>query len=302
MRHDVATVLVVASAILSGSVDGPRGDTPAPTAAGAEAGPGAQPDPSPDWSGLEGTLVIHDRASGRFWRDEPDRAGERFSPCSTFKIPHALIGLELGLLEGPETTFRFDRARWKREPHHSDARWRTLARDHDLRSAMRESVVWYFQTLAPQIGETRMREWLDRFEYGNRDLSSGIDTFWLGASLAVSADEQLRLLERLHDGELGSARSLAVLREILELDAGPGWRLFAKTGLGQTAGGRPLGWWVGWIEREAGPVFFAANVEGDEWDAVRDARVRVVRETLGLLGLLPGEERDGGAAQPGAGP
>jgi beta-lactamase class D len=278
----LAVVAALASAWIAAPVvesAGAGGSVPPPARAGDEAWDAG-------WRDVEGTLVVVDRATGRTWRHDAERAAARFSPCSTFKIPHTLIGLELGLLEGPETTFRFDPQRFPRGPQQSDARWRTLARDHDLRSAMRESVVWYYRMLAPQIGAARMSEWLARFEYGNRDISSGIDAFWLEGSLLVSADEQLRFLERLHDGAWGSPRSLAVLREILEVERGPDWRLLAKTGLGRTPQGRPLGWWVGWVERPAGPLFFAANLEADDWATVQEARVRLVRETLGDLGLV----------------
>ncbi|OLE78143.1 MAG: hypothetical protein AUF76_19870 [Acidobacteria bacterium 13_1_20CM_2_65_9] len=83
--------------------------------------------------------------------------------------------------------------------------WR---RDHTLASAMRNSVVWYFQRIAEKLGMARERDYLKRFDYGNADPSSGLTTFWLGQSLMISPDEQLRFLRRLYAGRPVSIRSL----------------------------------------------------------------------------------------------
>ena len=66
--------------------------------------------------------------------------------------------------------------------------------DHTLGSGMRNSIVWYYQEMARDIGEGRMQEWLDRCSYGNRDISGGIDRFWLSSSLKISPFEQIDFL------------------------------------------------------------------------------------------------------------
>jgi len=58
-------------------------------------------------------------------------------------------------------------------------------------SAMRNSVLWYFQRIA-RTGHGARARLLKRFDYGNADPSSGWTTFWLGESLIISPDEQLR--------------------------------------------------------------------------------------------------------------
>src|SRR3989442_13362128 len=63
---------------------------------------------------------------------------------------------------------------------------------------MRNSVVWYFQRIAEKLGMARERDYLKRFDYGNADPSSGLTTFWLGQSLMISPDEQLRFLRRFY--------------------------------------------------------------------------------------------------------
>jgi beta-lactamase class D len=60
-------------------------------------------------------------------------------------------------------------------------------RDHTLDSGMRESAIWMFQEIARRTGKERMREWVERLDYGNKDIGGGIDLFWLQGSLRVSA-------------------------------------------------------------------------------------------------------------------
>src|SRR5687767_12874214 len=50
------------------------------------------------FAGTPGTFVLLDLETGHTRRYAPERAAERFSPKSTFKIPNTLIGLETGVL------------------------------------------------------------------------------------------------------------------------------------------------------------------------------------------------------------
>ena len=86
------------------------------------------------------------------------------SPQSTFKIPHALAALDAGVVTGADSAFAYDGS-----PQSFDA-WR---RDHTLATAMRYSVVWWFQRVAEKLGATREQDYLQRFAYGNADPSSG---------------------------------------------------------------------------------------------------------------------------------
>src|SRR6185312_7232822 len=96
--------------------------------------------------------------------------------------------------------------------------WR---RDQTLATAMRYSVVWYFQHIATLLGPERERAYLERFDYGNEDSSSGLTTFWLDGSLRISPEEEERFLVRLYDGKLPvKAEAVRTLRQILTQPAG----------------------------------------------------------------------------------
>ena len=76
---------------------------------------------------------------------------DRVSPASTFKIPHALAALDSGVLAGPSVTFTYEGADELRE---------TWKGPHSLATAMRYSVVWYFQRVATMLGPERERAYL----------------------------------------------------------------------------------------------------------------------------------------------
>ncbi len=235
------------------------------------------------FEGIDGTFVLFDSAANRFVRHDPERAARRFSPASTFKVPNALIALENGVVSGPEFVIRWDSVRDPRQPRRPEW-WR----DHTLRTAIRVSAVWYFQEVARRTGEERMRAGLAKIGYGNQDITSGIDRFWLNGSLRVSADEQVAFLRRLHAGRLGfSPRATDAVKEILVLEEGPGWRFSGKTGAYRTDDGdRMVTWLVGYVERDGNVYVFACNAEGSS-DAVFPSRATRPRAILAHLGLLP---------------
>ncbi|HUP97565.1 MAG TPA: class D beta-lactamase [Usitatibacter sp.] len=235
---------------------------------------GAETVPRPDWQahfdakGVRGTLVLLEPALDRYSVLDEARAKQRFLPASTFKIPNALIGLEVGAITDGAEIFRWD-GRPKPVP--------AWERDHTLASGMRASAVWMFQEVARRIGKARMREWIDRLEYGNRDLSGGIDLFWLQGGLRVSAMEQVDFLHRLAEGRLPmTQRSQRLVREALVVEKTRAYTLYAKTG-SNDSGRNAIHWWVGWVERKGRPVgYFAMNLEptartrfGDRFDIAR---------------------------------
>jgi len=239
----------------------------------------AVPDLGAFFPGFRSTLVVRDVGAGRTLRHDPARGAVRTSPCSTFKIPSSLIGLETGVIPDASFVLSWDGVRRPREE------WN---HDQDLRSAMKHSVVWYYQELARRVGPERMQKWVSAFHYGNEDVSGGIDRFWLGSTLLISPDEQVDFLARLHAGSLPlSPRSVAIVKEILLQDApGPGIAYRGKTGSCQDPGAQqPHGWWVGSVEKEGSLFLFAARIEGP--GASGPVCRPMAEKALAALGVLP---------------
>lgn len=218
-------------------------------------------------------------------RYNPERSRTGFLPASTFKIPNSLITLETGVVPGVEFTLPWDSTRTPRQAWWPAA-W---SGSNNLRSAFQNSVVWYYQELARRIGPERMRAYLAQFQYGNQDISGGIDRFWLTGGLRISPEEQTRFLQRFYTGQLGvSPGSTEIVKDILVLEETPEYRLSGKTGTAELSEGREVAWLVGYVERQGRVYYYALNLEGEGsvvWD--RGRRVTVTKEILRELGVLP---------------
>lgn len=239
--------------------------------------------PAPQWErhfaarGVTGTFVLFEPAANRTLACNGARAAERFLPASTFKIPHALIGLETGAVADEHEVFR-----WDGKPKRFDA-WE---RDHTLPSAMRDSVVWVFQAIARRVGKPAMGEWLDRLDYGNRDMTGGIDLFWLQGGLRISAMEQVEFLRKLGEGRLPvSSRSRRIVREAMLAERCGDAVIRGKTGTAMFSKDG-IAWWIGWVERGGEPVaYFAMNYRAFD-RTPREVRFDITRAILEEAGVL----------------
>ena len=224
-------------------------------------------------------LVLH-LGDGRRWQSNAARVDLRFVPASTSKIPHTLIALETGYAEGPDEFFAWDGI---------ERGFDVWNQDQTLATAYARSAVWVYQRIAHDLGSETMESWLERFDYGNHDVGGPEDLtrYWLEGPLAISAREQVAFLAKLATGELPLApATLATGRRIMQADAGNGWTLYGKTGWGRRPGAADIGWYVGWVEREAGAIWvFAVNLDMPN-EALRAARVPLARAVLAGLGAI----------------
>lgn len=248
-----------------------------------------QPQLAKAFGAIDGTFVLLDPQTGRMVCHNAERARTRFLPASTFKIPNSVIALDSGVASGPDFEIK-----WNRETAPPQPWWpATWARDQTMRTALPNSVVWYYREIARRIGPERMRHYLDRFDYGNRDISGGIDRFWLTGGLRISAEEQVRFLRRFYFDELGvSPHAVRIVKNLIVLEAAPAYRLSGKTGwagLGEVDT-RQIGWLVGYLERNGAVYFYATNIDIAVADDAK-ARVGITKAALRSLGLLdaPGD-------------
>lgn len=208
--------------------------------------------------------VVADADSGRILA-RSGAAAERASPCSTFKIPIALMGFDAGILEDA------DHPVWTWQPNYPASRPEEKGAV-DPTTWLRDSVVWYSQQITRKLGMERFRGFVEAFHYGNMDVSGhpgakdGLTRAWLMSSLQISADEQVAFLRRMLGRELGvSGHAYAMTVESMPVfDGAGGWTVRGKTGSGwpQRADGkpdltRPLGWFVGWADKGGRRIVFA---------------------------------------------
>ena len=213
----------------------------------------------PDWKchfdarGAPGTFVLFEPAKDRYSVFDEARAKQRFLPASTFKLADALIGLEMGSISRRERRC----SRGTASPGSASP----MERDHTLATGMRDNAVWMFQEVARRIGKARMREWLDRLDYGNRTSAAASISSGCRADCAISAIEQVEFLHRLAEGRLPvTHRAQRLVRDAMVVEKTRSHTLYAKSG---TTGARASRWTGGWAgSRSKGRplAYFAMNL------------------------------------------
>ncbi len=227
----------------------------------------------------QGTVAVLDLARDRLVMTDETRARRGELPASTFKIPHALIALETHVVaDADKEVIRWDGVM------RDIAQWN---KDHTLRSAMEFSVVPVFQQIARRIGEERMKAYVESFQYGNRDIGGApVDKFWLEGNLRISPLEQVHFLRRFYRAELPvSARSLAIVKDIIPAEEAGDATIHAKTGTVQRHGKPVLGWLVGYAEKGDNVSIFALNIDvHGKPDLTR--RMDMAKAMLGKIGAI----------------
>jgi beta-lactamase class D len=221
-----------------------------------------------------GCLVVLDARNGAeaLHVANRKRAEQRYTPASTFKVPHSLFALDAGLLRDEFQVIKWDGVKRSRPAWNAD---------QDLRSAMRNSALWVYERFARELGEKRETDYLRKTGYGNA-LATGKAPFWVDGGLAISAFEQVAFLQRLYRNQLPfDVAHQRLVKDVMVNEAGADWILRAKTGWSGS-----LGWWVGWVERPSGAVFFAINIDTPNRDADLPKRQSIVRAALREMKVL----------------
>jgi beta-lactamase class D len=239
-------------------------------------------------------VVVSEGGAVQRWNGSAAECATRLSPASTYKIPHALIGLETGVITA-DTIEKWDGVRRPQQP-----KWN---QDHTVLSAMRPSVLWFFQAIAPRVGAARAHEWLQRFQYGNADTSGPVTQYWVNGRLRISPDEQVAFLEKFYeDGLPVSKQHAARLRAALEQAPGTvenargvtrleaQWRsgisLNSKTGASTIASGESVSWLVGQLTVDQRKLVFASAVWRPRGGVDTLDATRLAIETFVARGVL----------------
>ena len=187
------------------------------------------------------------------------------APASTFKVPHALIALQTGVVT-PETVVTYDGT-----PRAFEA-WK---RDHTIVSAIPWSVYPFFQHTARLIGRERMIRSLRSLHYAADTFERELTTFWNDGDLVVTPLEQTAFLRRFADGALPiDARHVAVVKDAMRMPPGQivsasgpapfaldwpaGTIVRAKTG-NTTVNGERVSWLIGLIDADGVTSVFAGR-------------------------------------------
>ena len=224
-------------------------------------------------AGVDGTFVLYDVRAGSAVVVGVEQARERAVPASTFKLPNTLISLETGVVSDIDEVV---------SPEGEE--------EASLREALPTTDVSVHHEVAHRIGYDRMSTWVDRFDYGNRQVGQDgeLGRFWVEGPLEISAVEQATFLAALARAELPvEVEHQEALQELVAMEEGSGYRLFGRTGLGAQAEPAP-GWWVGWVESDQDLHTFALRLNVEQ-DGDVELRESLGRDFLVELDVLPAE-------------
>lgn len=229
-----------------------------------------------DSIGGTGCFVLYSPTDSTLKVYNAQRADKRFTPASTFKIFNSLVILETGVLANENVIVKWDGVKRNYD------KWN---QDLNIRQAMKYSAVWFYQEMARRVGKEQMQHWLDTVGYGNTLIQPNVDDFWLEEGLTISPYEQIALLERLYNNTLPfSTRTMAIVKDIMKVDNVP-YTMRAKTGWSMRIENKSVGWYVGWVEKDGKPYFFANNIDmPNDSDAAK--RIEITIAILHSEGII----------------
>lgn len=204
----------------------------------------------------EGCFVLYDLTDDQYTIYNQTASTERVLAASTYKVYSGLIALEEEVITPDHSALPWDGTTYSYDM------WN---RDHDLDSAMKNSVNWYFQHLDRQVGKETLVDWFAKLAYGNQDLSGGLDDGWIASSLKISPVEQVELLTALYKNEtVFHADSVDVIKNTLRLSEKNDAALSGKTGSVTLNGKTVSGWLIGYVENRGRTSIFALHLQGQD--------------------------------------
>jgi len=216
------------------------------------------------------TLIV-DAGSGATIVKTGTDCTTRVTPASTFKVAISLMAFDSGVLKDSHWPA------WPYEAGYPDWAGDAWKGDIDPTDWMKRSVFWYSQQIVKKLGQTRFKNYVTSFKYGNQDVSAvevqqpGNNGVWVMSSLQISPLEQVAFLGSIVNRQLPvSAHSYQATEEITQQDDVNGWKVYGKTGTGSPGqdnkyrADQAYGWYVGWARKGPQALVFARLIQDEK--------------------------------------
>lgn len=204
---------------------------------------------------IKGSITIYDYKNKKWYYSDKKDSEKRTLPASTFKIPNSLISIEEYAVKDENEVLKWDGVIREFPAHNADT---------DLKTAFKNSTVWFHREMSRRVGIDKYRKYLKEFNYGNQKLSGIPDYFWLDNTLVISPAEQINFLSGLYDEKYPlSKRTYNIVKNVMIEKKTDSYTLRAKTGSGLVKT-LDIGWYVGYIETKDNVYFFATRLQQDE--------------------------------------
>ena len=228
------------------------------------------------FGGVSGCAIIYDVQSDTYDVYNPAAITKRVAPCSTCKIYSAINALEQGLITPTDNTLAWD---------HRPRDYSVWNADQNLKTALRNSVNWYFQILDGFSGASELKEFYTSIGYGNGYIGNDTDYYWNGSSLRISPLEQIELLVKLYYNDFGfNEANVETIKDAILLSDNNANRLYGKTGTGKIGSNEVNGWFIGFVETNNNTYFFAISLQ-DESNANGNNAVQITYSIFAEMGI-----------------
>ena len=211
---------------------------------------------------IDGCAVIYSPGQKEYSFFNEDMCRQEVSPYSTFKIVSALLGLQNGVIADESSTMGYDGT------DYGNSEWNG---DLTLEEAFQKSCIWYFREVIDSIGDDKIQQELNELQYGNSDISEWngsninpmekLNGFWLDSSLKISPLEQVKVLEKIFEGQSNyDSGNIEILKRIMLVDENDTQKIYGKTG----TSGNGKAWFVGFSESNEERKYFAIYLDDIE--------------------------------------
>ncbi|NTS77179.1 class D beta-lactamase [Catenovulum sp. SM1970] len=232
----------------------------------------------------ECAMLIKAKRGDYVYQYNHQRISRRYTPFSSFKIANTLIALDSGKITSLNQPLTFDLTKYPVEKWWPKIWYQAPV---DIRTAFQSSALPVYQQLALEMGAKTVQQYVDQFDYGNKDISSGIDSFWLNGSIEISAAEQVELIANIEQQNYPlKATTYSLFKQVMLVEKTDDYALYAKTGTGPVGPKKYIGWYVGYIERADNTFYFAFNLDGTNFKGIVKERVPTAKKILKQQGLL----------------
>lgn len=217
---------------------------------------------------LNGTIIFYNPENEKYIVYNEQLSEKPSSPCSTFKMFSTYVGLLTNHID-PENSLR----RWNGTKYWMNE-WN---RDIDLDNAFKYSCVWYYRRVIDDIGQETMQQYLNEYNYGNKDISDwkgdlntnepsyDLKGFWIESSLKISPKEQTQVISKIF-ADLQKANNQAVINEMKHVmlayeNTDQNLKIYGKTGYGVVNDEPADAWFVGMYEVNGKTNYFALRLD-----------------------------------------
>lgn len=228
-----------------------------------------------DQAQTQAVVVLYDGQQFKQVGNDLSRANTAFIPASTFKILNALIGLQHEKVSITEVF------KWEGQKR-AFSSWE---KDLTLAQAIQASAVPVYQELAKRIGLELMQSEVKRIGFGNAEIGTQVEQFWLKGPLKITPQQEAEFVYRLATEQLPfDIKVQQQVKQMLLIEQRGDLKLYAKSGWGMDV--KPqVGWYTGWVDNGHGKITaFSLNMQMKKGDDATE-RKQLTLDVLDKLNI-----------------